>query len=742
MLFRSFSAPTSITAGSNGFLDVELVDVNGDGDLDAAMVEENSGNLIVLSNNGAGVFSPGGTFNVANNPQTVTSGDLDGDGDADLVALSGNRVTILTNDGTGNFASNGFPANGRGPLNDVELSDVDLDGDLDIVAAGSGNVNVYANNGDATFQMPFQFSTGGGRGTDLAVADVTGDGLPDAVVAEFAGRTVSFLPHQPLNQPTATVTVQLSQASSTAVSVDFATAAGSAISGVDFTPVSGTLTFAPGTTTATVSIPIIGDRLAESPENFFVNFTNASGSQITDGQAQVLINDDDGGPPATAISINNASQIEGSAGQSTITFTVSLAAPSLIPVTVGFATGDITATAGSDYAATTGSLTFAPGVTQQQVTVTIVGDPNPEVDEQFAVNLLNPMNAVLQDSQGIATLNNDDGAIAAVVADDTLLGGDGEDTLIGSIGNDVFNGQGGDDSILGGDGNDSLLGGQGNDTLDGQAGDDTLDGQGGDDVLLGSDGNDTFATTGTGAGNDTVDGGDGFNGIVVNGNNSADTISITAPSGAITVTNSGATIEVGTNVQIVTVNGLSGDDLITIGDLSAADQTLVIVNGGDGNDTITGQGSAIGGARLELNGNNGDDTIIGSEGADSINGGAGNDAINGRAGNDSINGGDGNDVLAGGADNDSIVGGAGNDFLTGQTGDDNMAGGDGNDTLRGFEGADTLQGQAGDDLLNGMDGDDSILGGVGKDHSPAVRATTRSTADATTTRSMATPATI
>lgn len=298
---------------------------------------------------------------------------------------------------------------------------------------------------------------------------------------------------------------------------------------------------------------------------------------------------------------------------------------------------------------------------------------------------------------------------------DLILGSDGDDTLVGAAGNDTINGQAGNDSILGGGGNDSLAGGQGNDTIDGQAGNDTLDGQGGDDVLIGGEGNDTFISAGTGAGNDTVDGGDGFNGIVVNGTGNADTIAISAPSGTLTVTNANATIEVGDNIQVVTVNGLFGDDQITIGDLSLVSQTLVVVNGGEGADTISGQGAAIGGVRLLINGDNGNDTIIGTEGADSINGGAGNDAINGRAGNDVITGADGNDILAGGADNDTIFGGAGADFLTGQTGDDSIAGGDGNDTLRGFEGADTLQGQSGDDLLNGMDGDDSILGGVGKD---------------------------
>ena len=307
---------------------------------------------------------------------------------------------------------------------------------------------------------------------------------------------------------------------------------------------------------------------------------------------------------------------------------------------------------------------------------------------------------------------------AADTAGDLLLGTNGDDTLIGSLGNDTLNGGAGNDLLLGGGGNDSLLGGAGNDTLDGQAGDDTLDGQGGNDLLIGSDGNDTFVLGNNAGGDDTVTGGEGFNQIVVNGTNGADTLIVGQSSGRITVTRGGATIVADTNmsVQGVTVNALGGNDTVTIQDLSAiACPVLVIVNGGDGNDLITGQGATIGVVRLLLNGDAGADTIIGTEGNDSINGGTGNDAVNGRAGNDIITGGLGDDILAGGLGNDTVNGGDGNDSLTGQEGDDSLSGGDGNDTLRGFSGNDTLAGQVGDDLLNGMDGDDSILGGVGQD---------------------------
>ena len=310
---------------------------------------------------------------------------------------------------------------------------------------------------------------------------------------------------------------------------------------------------------------------------------------------------------------------------------------------------------------------------------------------------------------------------------DAINGGDGNDTVQGDRGNDSINGGTGADSLFGGSGNDAILGGTGNDTLDGEAGNDTLDGQGGDDLLIDGVGSNTIVLGNGAGGNDTVDGSDGFNQISVFGTGNADTITVGQLNGSLIVTRAGATITGTTNmsVQGVEVNALGGDDTVTIQDLSAVlCAALLTINGGKGNDLITGQGSNLGLVRLALNGDNdkdplnrgnGNDTIIGTNGADSIDGGAGNDAVNGQAGNDFIKGGDGNDTLAGALGHDTINGENGNDFLTGQAGDDSINGGTGSDTLRGFEGNDTLVGAAGDDLLNGMDGDDSILGGVGKD---------------------------
>ena len=89
--------------------------------------------------------------------------------------------------------------------------------------------------------------------------------------------------------------------------------------------------------------------------------------------------------------------MEGDAGQVQIIFTVSLSSVSGESVQVNYATANGTATAGSDYVATTGTVTFAPGVTEQSVIVSVLGDVAVENIESFLVKLSNPVNVQLGD---------------------------------------------------------------------------------------------------------------------------------------------------------------------------------------------------------------------------------------------------------------------------------------------------------------------------------------------------------
>jgi hypothetical protein len=180
---------------------------------------------------------------------------------------------------------------------------------------------------------------------------------------------------------TAAVTVTLSEPLKKPVSVNFATINGSAVAGSDYASASGKLTFAKGETVKTVPVTVYGDQVPEPNETFSVRLSNPKGATIADGVGFVTITDNS---PRLSISSEFGSEGE------VLTFTVTLSAPLATAFTVDFTTADSYATAGEDYVATSGTLTFAPGETTKTFTVQILADGIEEFDEDFVVSLSNP----------------------------------------------------------------------------------------------------------------------------------------------------------------------------------------------------------------------------------------------------------------------------------------------------------------------------------------------------------------
>ncbi len=112
------------------------------------------------------------------------------------------------------------------------------------------------------------------------------------------------------------------------------------------------------------------------------------------------------GPPS--LSIGDVTVAEGHGGTKAATFTVALSTAVASPVTVGFATVNGTATAGSDYVAASGTLTFAAGETSKPLPVTVIGDTTVEPNETFTVDLSGATGATVADPQGVGTIANDD----------------------------------------------------------------------------------------------------------------------------------------------------------------------------------------------------------------------------------------------------------------------------------------------------------------------------------------------
>jgi hypothetical protein len=264
------------------------------------------------------------------------------------------------------------------------------------------------------------------------VADFNGDGRPDEALADTTSpTTVTVLfndgiwdgsPPPPLppslrigdvtvaegNAGTraATFTVTLSAPSAQPVTVQYATANGTATAGGDYQARSGTLTIPAGRTTGTITVPVIGDRSPEPNESFFVNLSGATNATIADGQAAATIADDE-----PRISITDVTKAEGRKNQTTLfTFTVTLSAPYDQPVTMSFSTLNGTATTGdNDYVAKTGTLTFAPGETTKTITIEVTGDRKKEVNETFYLDLFgNSSHSQFTKKRGIGTILNDD----------------------------------------------------------------------------------------------------------------------------------------------------------------------------------------------------------------------------------------------------------------------------------------------------------------------------------------------
>ena len=209
----------------------------------------------------------------------------------------------------------------------------------------------------------------------------------------------------------ATFTVTLSAASSQTVSVPFSTANGTATAGSDYTATTGTVTFAPGTVSQSINVPVLGDTVAEPDETFSVNLGTPTNAVLGNATGTGTILNDD-----TKITINDVSHAEGNRGTTTFTFTVSLSAAASFPVTVKYATANGTATAPSDYTAIAlTTLTFNAGTTSKTVKVSVKGDKTVEPNETFFVNLSSPTSAAITDSQGVGTIVNDDGTAHAAI---------------------------------------------------------------------------------------------------------------------------------------------------------------------------------------------------------------------------------------------------------------------------------------------------------------------------------------
>jgi acyl-coenzyme A thioesterase PaaI-like protein len=251
------------------------------------------------------------------------------------------------------------------------------------------------------------------------------------------------------------------------------TLGGTAALNTDYTRTgtTNTVTFAAGSSTATVTIDPTADTTVESDET--VALTLAAGTGYTVGTTTAVtgtITNDD----FFQLSINDITVVEGKDNHAILTVTVNN--PNSQPISFNYTTGPIDATANVDYTSRTGTLTIAANTSTATISIPILNEP----DEAFTVTLSNPVNATI----------NPEGGIGEVIITDTWqstltrtlpnnvenlrLIGSNNINGTGNNANNIITGNSGNNQINGGAGIDNLTSGLGADTFIFQFGQSTI----------------------------------------------------------------------------------------------------------------------------------------------------------------------------------------------------------------------------------------------------------------------------
>ena len=288
-------------------------------------------------------------------------------------------------------------------------------GTLTFAPGQTSQTLAVAVNGDAAAEPNETFFVDLSGPTNATLADAQGIGT---ITNDDAGTTLAIGNASVAEGNTIggqlSFTVTLSPASGQTVTVNYATVAGTADAS-DFTATSGSLSFAAGETSKAVSVTVTGDTVPEPDETMAVMLSSPVNATLGTATGQGTITNDD----SPALSIGNVTLAEGTGGTTAFNFAVTLSPASTQPVTVAFATANGTATAGSDFTAASGTLTFNPGVTTRTATVNVTADAISEANEQFTVQLSAPTNATISGGTGVGTINNDD-VPALSIADATV----------------------------------------------------------------------------------------------------------------------------------------------------------------------------------------------------------------------------------------------------------------------------------------------------------------------------------
>ena len=224
---------------------------------------------------------------------------------------------------------------------------------------------------------------------------------------------------------TVTVTIVANAPANGTIAGQYQTVDGTAqVSDADYLPAAGDFLILPGQTQSQpINLQVIGDTKVEGEETFDLQLFNVvNGAAIDPGPYTFHIVNDD----AAAVTVSSPSAVEGNAGTTSLAFLVTLTAPAAATVQATYNTSNGTATAGSDYQAASGTLTFPPGQTTQIVNVIVNGDTAFEANETMTLTVTPAGGAPVS---GTGTIVNDDVPGVSVANASVTEGNSGTTTL-------------------------------------------------------------------------------------------------------------------------------------------------------------------------------------------------------------------------------------------------------------------------------------------------------------------------
>ena len=317
----SFAAPITYDSYYGQVFTPTLADFNGDGNVDVAVAGWQMYGAIVYLGNGDGTLQDPTFYenNTIAGSNSITAGDFNADGKIDLVTSNymTNSATVFLGSGDGSFIVPPRTFGAGNAPGSATTADVNADGKLDLIVtnqSSAGGISVLLGDGLGGLAAPI---TAAGPASSLAIADFSGDGRPDAAATNLGSSSVAILlndgnwtvqPTRPQitisdvtkaegkNKTTTsfTFTVSLSAASNQPVTVSYRSVNNTATAGSDYASATGTITFAPGQTTKTITIQVKGDKQRESNETFYLElFNNSSNSLISKPRGVgTILNDD------------------------------------------------------------------------------------------------------------------------------------------------------------------------------------------------------------------------------------------------------------------------------------------------------------------------------------------------------------------------------------------------------------------------------------------------------------------